>query len=112
MNDLDPVEALVMHAASGEVPVPFLRATRGWTDSEWEAGVARLRRRGWVAEGGDDQPLSLSPEGAAVRQAIEDRTDQLALFAYQALTEEECSELRTLVRPFSHAVVDAAGFGV
>jgi hypothetical protein len=28
------------------------------------------------------------------------------------LTEEECSELRTLVRPFSHAVVDAAGFGV
>jgi hypothetical protein len=113
MNDLDPVEALVMHAASGEVPVPFLRATRGWTDAEWEAGVIRLRQRGWVAPGGgDDEPLSLSPEGATVRQAIEDRTDELALFPYQALTEEECGELRTLVRPFSHAVVDAAGFGV
>jgi hypothetical protein len=113
INDLDPVEALVMHAASGEVPVPFLRATRGWTDTEWEAGVNRLQQRGWVAKrSGDDQPLSLSPEGVAVRQAIEDRTDELALFPYQALTEEECGELRTLTRPFSHAVVDAAGFGV
>ena len=52
MNDLDPVEALVMHAASGEVPVPFLRATRGWSDTEWEAGVARLQQRGWVAREG------------------------------------------------------------
>jgi hypothetical protein len=113
IHDLDPVEALVMHAASGEVPVPFLRATRGWTDAEWEAGVARLRERGWVAPaGGADQKLSLSPEGIAVRQAIEDQTDELSVFPYQALTEEECSELRTLARPFSHAVVDAAGFGV
>jgi len=112
-NDLDPVEALVMHAASGEVPVPFLRGTRGWTDAEWEDGVARLRRRGWLAPGvGDDQPLSLSDEGAAVRQAIEDRTDELALYPYEALSEEECDELRALVRPFSRAVVDAAGFGV
>ena len=47
-----------------------------------------------------------------MRQSIEDRTDELAVFAYQALTEEECDELRTLVRPFSHAVVAAAGFGV
>jgi len=112
-NDLDPVEALVMHAASGEVPVPFLRGTRGWTDAEWEDGVARLRRRGWLApEVGGDQPLSLSDEGAAVRQAIEDRTDELALYPYEALSEEECDELRALVRPFSRAVVDAAGFGV
>jgi hypothetical protein len=113
MNDLDPVEALVMHAASGEVPVPFLRSSRGWTDTEWEEGAARLRRRGWLAPGdGEAQPLSLSEAGAVVRQAIEDRTDELALFPYEALSEEECAELRTLVRPFSRAVVDAAGFGV
>ena len=30
--DLDPVEALVMHLASGEVPGTFLRDSRGWPD--------------------------------------------------------------------------------
>jgi hypothetical protein len=112
LHDLDPVEALVMHAASGDVQVRFLRATRGWTDAEWEAGVTRLQERGWVARPtGDDPALALSEAGAAVRQSIEDATDEMAVFPYEALGEEACTELRTLVRPFSRAVVDAAGFG-
>ena len=53
----------------------------------------------------------LTPAGTALRQAIEDRTDELAVYAYQALDEDECAELRTLVRPFSKAVVDGAGLG-
>ncbi|MGH9080877.1 MAG: SCO6745 family protein [Acidimicrobiales bacterium] len=111
MYDLDPVEALVMHAASGEVPVRFLRSTRGWTDAEWEDGVARLRGRGWVeqAAGGG---LALSTEGLSVRQRIEDVTDRRAVFPYQALGEDGCAELRTLARPFSRTVVEAAGLGL
>jgi hypothetical protein len=113
MHDLDPVEALVMHAASGDVPVAFLRATRGWSDAQWEAGVERLRGRGWVASpAGDDPALALSEAGAAVRQEIEDATDRMAVYPYQALGEDGCAELRALVRPFSRAVVDAAGLGV
>ncbi len=113
MHDLDPVEALVMHAASGDVPVAFLRATRGWSDVQWEAGVERLRGRGWVEPpAGDDSALALSEAGAAVRQEIEDATDRMAVYPYQALGEVGCAELRTLVRPFSRAVVDAAGLGV
>lgn len=112
MHGLDPVEALVMHAASGDVPTGFLRATRGWPDAEWEAGVERLRRRGWVEAADDDGAApALSLSGAATRQAIEDATDQLAVLPYSALGEEACAELRTLARPFSRAVIDAAGLG-
>jgi hypothetical protein len=112
VHGLDPVEALVMHAASGEVPVSFLRSSRGWTDQEWQAGVERLRQRGLLEASDGDGPVPpLTPEGAALRQAIEDRTDELAVHAYQALDDDECAELRTLVRPFSKAVVDGAGLG-
>jgi hypothetical protein len=114
-HDLDPVQALVMHLASGELPGTFLRDSRGWPDATWDAGVARLKGRGLVeADGGSDrQPstLALSQQGEALRQEIEDRTDRLAVFPYQALGEEACAELRTLTRPFSRAVVDSAGFG-
>ena len=112
IHDLDAVEALVMHVASGEVPEAFLRSTRGWSDVEWEAGVARLRERGWVElPAGDDSALALSEAGAAVRQEIEDVTDRLSVFPYETLGEEACAELRTTVRPFSRTVVGAAGFG-
>jgi hypothetical protein len=114
-HDLDPVEALVMHLASGEVPGTFLRDTRGWPDAVWEAGVRRLHQRDLVVEDGssadDGSSLALSEAGAVLRKEIEDTTDRLAIVPYGALGEEECAELRTLTRPFSRAVVDAAGFG-
>jgi hypothetical protein len=112
--DLDPVEALVMHLASGELPGTFLRDSRGWPDPDWDQGVERLRRRGWLAGPGtapDSPALALTDRGVAVRQEMEDITDRLAVFPYRALGEDGCAELRTLARPFSRAVVEAAGFG-
>ncbi len=107
--DLDPVEALVMHLASGEVPGTFLRDSRGWPSPAWDAGVSRLIERDLVEAG--DGPLTLSGPGLSLRQEIEDVTDRLAVFPYEALGEEECAELRSLTRPFSVAVVEAAGLG-
>jgi hypothetical protein len=104
--DLNPVEALVMHAASGEVAEGPLRATRSWSAEEWAAGVESMTARGWLEAG----TLTLSPEGAARRQAIEDATDRLSTLPYRVLGEDACSELRTLARPFSKAVVEG-GFG-
>ncbi len=49
--DLDPVEALVMHLASGEVPGTFLRDSRGWPSPAWDAGVSRLIERDLVEVG-------------------------------------------------------------
>ncbi len=114
-HDLDPVEALVLHVATGELPVAFLKDTRGWSDAEWEAGTERLAARGLVEALADPDPgkapLALTPEGVALRQEIEDVTDRLAVFPYEALGEGDCAELRSLARPFSRAVVAGAGLG-
>ena len=114
-HDLDPVEALGLHLATGDLPEGFLRATRGWPDDEWEAGVNRLVARGLVArvEPSDAHraSLALTEGGAALRQRIEEETDRSAVHAYEAVGEAGCAELRALARPFSRAVVDAAGFG-
>lgn len=95
-------EALVIHAATGEVPAAVLRTTRAWPESEWEDAVESVRSRGWLAEDG-----TLSSEGAAHRQGVEDLTDALAVHPYAVLGEQCCSELRALARPLSQAVVSA-----
>ncbi len=55
--------------------------------------------------------LALTDRGLELREAIEVQTDRSAVYAYESLGEEGCAELRTLCRPFSRAVVGAAGFG-
>ncbi len=115
LHDLDPVEALGLHLATGDLPEGFLRATRGWPDDEWEAGVDRLVGRGLVTrvEPSDAHraPLALTDAGGTLREALEEETDRAAVHAYESLGEDGCAELRQLARPFSRAVVDAAGFG-
>jgi hypothetical protein len=102
---LSGVEALVVHAATGEVPETALRTTRAWDDADWDAAVESVRARGWLQR----DALALTPAGRAHRQAVEDRTDELALHAYEALGEDGCEDLRRLARPLSRAVVDAGG---
>ena len=73
--DLDPVEALVLHLASGEVPGTFLRDSRGWPDAAWDAGVSRLVTRGLVEvreAATDHGSLALTEEGISFRSGIED----------------------------------------
>lgn len=106
---LSGAEALVVHAATGEVPAAVLRSTRGWADEEWEEAVESVRARGWLA---GDGTLSLSPAGASHRRAVEDMTDALAVHPYAVLGEERCGELRALARPLSQAVVSAGMLGL
>jgi hypothetical protein len=103
--NLDPVEALVFHAASGEVPRAALQSTRAWDDDAWSAAVQRLQARGLVEGDG-----SFTAEGAALRQSIEDRTDVLAMAPWEHLGEDGCDELRALVRPLSKAVLAGTDF--
>ncbi|TMR11848.1 hypothetical protein ETD85_58930 [Nonomuraea zeae] len=95
------VEALVLHAASGDVPTAFLKFSRAWPEEDWTAADERLRARGLLD--GD----ALSTEGKALRQHIEDRTDALAMPAYSALGEDGCERLAELARPFGRRVVEA-----
>jgi hypothetical protein len=100
-------EALVTHAATGEVPARALQASRAWPDTEWEAACKRLRERGWLAPDN-----ALTEAGKAHRAAVELRTDELALPPWEHLGEDACKRLRELVRPFSKAITEAGTFPV
>ena len=104
VEGLSGIEALVTHAASGEVPAEVLRTTRAWPEEAWAAAVDGLRGRGLLAPG---DGLAFTDEGRAQRQRVEDRTDALSVPAYEALGEDGCARLRELARPASRAVVDA-----
>ena len=104
---LDGIDALVVHAASGEVPRAALQTSRHWDDAAWEAAVERPGRRG----GSSTAPAPSPRQGPRLRQHIEDQTDALALAPWAALGEEGCDELRSLVRPLSKAIVESGTFG-
>lgn len=103
---LGGIDALVVHAASGEVPRSALQASRSWGDDDWSASVARLQARGLV-----DADGAFTDTGTALRQHIEDQTDALALAPWAHLGEAGCDELRSLVRPLSKAIVGSGTFG-
>ncbi len=104
---LDGLDALVLHAASAEVPRAALQGSRRWSDDEWTAAVERLGARGLVTADG-----AFTADGADLRRSIEDRTDDLALAPWVLLGDDGCDELRGLVRPLSKAIVSGGTFGL
>lgn len=102
---INACEALVTHAATGEISAKALQSSRAWPDEEWAAAVQRLRERGWLNEDG-----TLTEEGKARRDAVEQCTDQLALPPWEHLGEAACKRLRELVRPLSIAITNAGTF--
>jgi len=103
-EQVDGCEANVMTAAAGASTVELQRSSRQWPDDEWDAAVERLRRRGWVENG-----TSLKPAGAAAKQRIELRTDDLAAPPLAALDESEQHRLVVHTTEISRAVLDAGG---
>jgi len=100
---IGPLDALVLHEASGEIPEGFLRVSRAWSPEEWAEAVDDLRGRG-LLEAGEASPR-LSAEGSRLRAHLEDETDARALAPYEAIGDAGCARLRELGRPLSKAVV-------
>ncbi len=103
VHGLSGIEALVTHAAAGDVTAGVLKATRGWPDEAWDAAADALRGRGWLVPGVE---LRFTESGARRRQEIEDGTDVLAAAPYAVLGEEACAELRALARPWSKVMAE------
>ncbi|HTZ92980.1 MAG TPA: hypothetical protein VMB74_11340 [Streptosporangiaceae bacterium] len=101
---LDGLGALITHAATGAIPAEALRTSRAWTPEEWAAGADGLREQGWLADGPE---LALSEAGRRRRKSVEDRTDELSRYPYEAIGEDGCARLRELAAPLSAAVVAA-----
>ena len=104
---LTGLEALVVHAATGEVPPDMLKITRAWPEEDWAEAEEGLRSRGWL-----DGEGALTEAGRAHRQGVEDRTDELSLSAYLPLGEDGCDRLRELARPLSKAIVASGEIGL
>ncbi|MEO0494030.1 MAG: hypothetical protein AAF081_11495 [Actinomycetota bacterium] len=101
----DPVEALILHAATGTVPKVALTATRQWSEQQWNDGVARLVARGLVR---DDE--SFTEMGEAFRADIERRTDRAALPLVDAVGPDQTARLLDLLKPVRRALLDGGAF--
>ena len=101
----DPIEALILHAATGIVPKVALTATRQWSDEQWDAGVARLVARGLVQE---DE--SFTEMGEAFRADIERRTNRAALPLVEAVGPDRAARLIDLLKPVRRALLDGGAF--
>jgi hypothetical protein len=83
-------EALLIHAAWAGLPLYAITASRTWTDAECAPAIAALQAKGWLTDG--DAP-AITEEGRVWRDAIEDATDDLDAFAYEAFSEAELQHL-------------------
>jgi len=98
--EVDGCEANVLHAATQGVPPEIFQATRDWSLDEWQAAVERLCARGLLDPAGNP-----TEAGRAMRQHIEDRTDELAAPPYGALGDEAMGHLITQLRRVSGPVM-------
>ncbi len=101
----DPVEALVLHAATGQVPKKALVATRRWPVADWEAAAERLRNRGLL-----DLDDEFTEAGRAFRDDIEHRTNVAAAPLVDAVGPGQTQRLIDLLRPISQALLDHNAF--
>lgn len=103
---LDPVEALVSHTATGHGMTPkYLKGLRGWDQSDLDAATGRLRGRGLIDAGGE-----LTPEGAALREALEEETDRLDEAPYEHLGAAGVARLGEIGGAFTMKAVGAGAF--
>lgn len=108
-HGLSGIDALITHAAQGDVPAALLQSTRGWSDSRWRTAVESLRERNWLTS---DDPIAFTAWGDERRAEIEAQTDLLASAPYAELGVEACTELRALTRPWSKVAVEAMRSGL
>lgn len=85
---LDGCEVHVLFAATEHIAPELFMQSRGWSADDWRAAVERLAARNLV-----DRDGAATPAGHHQREAIERRTDELALPPYMVLGDEQLDEL-------------------
>jgi hypothetical protein len=93
-------EANVLQAAAGVVPREVFGVARHYDEAEWDSVSARLIDRGLVGPGS-----KLTAQGKEVGDEVEDRTDRIALTAYDTLDDERLQQLLDALAPLARAVI-------
>jgi len=104
---VDAVEALVLHAATDQVPKSALLMTRQWSDDAWAAAVERLRGRGLV-----DEEEAFTDAGRRFREDIEQRTNVASEALVAAVGEDETRRLVDLLKPVRRGLLDGGAFAM
>lgn len=103
---LSGLQALVSHTATGRgFTVSAARATRGWSEGEWDEAVADLFDHGVLTTQGD-----LTDEGRALRRRVEEATDRMAVEPWAALGEDGAARLAALGRPWVRRALSNGAF--
>jgi hypothetical protein len=104
--DLDGLEAVVSHTATGKGMAPkWVFGSRGWSQEEWDAAAGRLRERGLLDADGE-----LTEQGVARRAEIEAETDRLDRAPYEHLGAQGVARLTELAAGFAGAALAAGAF--
>ncbi|WP_417281742.1 SCO6745 family protein [Actinomycetospora rhizophila] len=99
---LSGIEALVTHVATGTgFTVAFAQQSRGWSPEQWADAKTSLAERGLMD--GD----SLTPQGQALREEIEDHTTRMSLGPWRRLGADGVARLAEVSAPLSKAVLPA-----
>ena len=103
---LSGIKALVTHCATGKgFAAEFAKASRGWSQDEWDSAVSGLVARGLLDSQGE-----LTPAGLELRAQIEDQTDLLAASPWQYLGEQRTEEVVRIGKAMTRAVLKAGAF--
>jgi hypothetical protein len=103
---LSGIEALITHTATGKGFTPeFARASRGWSQDQWDSAVSGLAARGLL-----DRQGALTPAGAALRARVEEETDRLAASPWQYLGDRRTEDVVRIGKSMTRAVMAAGAF--
>jgi hypothetical protein len=98
--------ALIMHTATGRAfTLDFARASRGWSEEQWAAGVAALREKDLL-----DADGRLTEAGAALREEVEQNTDRLGADPFAHLGEHGTARLAELAKTFIGPIIAGGAF--
>ena len=100
--DLDGVGSHLTLAGDSQKLRERYSGLRGWSEPEWEAGAGRLRDRGIL-----DGDGALTDAGLALREHIEQATDDLAAEPWQILGVAAAGHLEDSLRPLVERVAAA-----
>ena len=104
-SGLTGLEALVTHTVTGRgFTESGAKATRGWSDEEWDAAVASLTEQGLLADG------QLTPQGVALRAELEVETDELSAAPWEHLGPEGTARVVELGKALSARLVAGGAY--
>src|SRR4051794_1317454 len=100
LERLTGLEAAVTYCATGKgMPEDLAKATRGYSDEQWQSAKDALRDRGLL-----DADGQLTDIGKEQRERIEASTDAAAVAPYEHLGPERTQELIELCKPWARSV--------